>query len=211
MRRALGKTLMIGAGLGAAVLGRDSLAKRLRRGVETLERRTRYAVGRLEGLQYRFAGRGPDPAVPDDVLADRIRSTLGGVEKRLDAPHVHVMVEDHVALLHGDVPTGADKTSIEWTVLDTPGVRGIESYLHSDVRELASEPRREGDAVTRLRTVAELVAAVAARDGMSPERAQAITESVLAHLRRLVPEEVEDVAAVLPEELRQLWTTAVPG
>lgn len=281
MRRALGKTLMIGAGLGAAVLGRDSLVRTMRRAVETFERRTRYAAGRLEGLQYRFAGRGPDPAVPDDVLADRIRSTLGGVEKRLDVPHVHVMVEDHVALLHGEVPTGADKTNIEWTVLDTPGVCGIESYLHvgllpgstrpsdgraqaaeapspamrellaaardsgateaharaavravlatfaeripkdernqllahlpSDVRELASEPRREGDAVTRLRTVAELVAAVAARDGMSPERAQAITESVLAHLRRLVPEEVEDVAAVLPEELRQLWTRAVPG
>lgn len=284
MRKVLGKTLTIGAGIGVAValLGRDTApGKTVRRGVEILGRRARYAAGLLDGLGYRLAGRVPDPAVPDDVLADRIRSNLGTVEKRLDVPHVHVMVEDHVALLHGDVPSGADRSSIELTVLDTAGVRGIESYLHvgllpgstrpsegraqaaeapsramgellaaardagaaeenaraavravlatlseripegerdqllahlpSDVRELAAVPRREGDAVTRLRTVAELVAAVAARDGMSPERAQAITESVLAHLRHLVPEEVTDVAAVLPEELRQLWIAAVPG
>ena len=284
MRKALGKTVMIGAGVGVAVavLGRNTApGKALRRGVDVVGRRARYAGGRLKGLSYRLAGRRPDPAVSDDVLADRIRSSLGGLEKRLDVPRVHVRVEDHVALLHGEVPSVADRSTIEWAVLRSPGVRGIESYLHvgllpgstrpsegraqadeapsaamrqllaaardagaaeddaraavravlatfaeripqderdqllahlpSDVRELASVPRRKGEAVTRLRTLSELVTAIASRNGMSPERAQTITESVLAHLRQLVPEEVDDVAAVLPEELRQLWTAAVPG
>lgn len=284
MRKVLGKTLMIGAGVGVAVavLGRETaLGKALRRGVDGLGSRARYAVGRLEGLRYRLSGRSPDPAVSDDVLADRIRSSLGGLEKRLDVPRVHVMVEDHVALLHGEVPSVADRSTIEWATLDTSGVRGIESYLDvgllpgstrpsegraqadeapsgamrqlldaardagaaeddaraavravlatfaeripedernqllahlpADVRELAAVPRRQGEAVTRLRTLSELVTAIASRNGMSLERAQSITESVLAHLRQLVPEEVDDVAAVLPEELRQLWTAAVPG
>ena len=284
MRKALGKTLMIGAGVGVAgaALGRDTApGKALRRGVDVLGRRVRYAGGRLEGLVYWLAGRRPDPAVSDDVLADRIRSSLGGLEKRLDVPRVHVMVEDHVALLHGDVPSVADRSTIECAVLHSPGVRGIESYLHvgllpgstrpsegralaheapsaamrqlldaardagaaeddaraavravlatfaeriplderdqllahlpTDVRKFAAVPRRKGEAVTRLRTLSEFVTAIASRNGMSPERAQSITESVLAHLRQLVPEEVDDVAAVLPEELRQLWTAAVPG
>lgn len=190
------------------------------------------------------------------------------------------MVEDHVALLHGEVPSVADRSAIECAVLNTPGVRGIDSYLHvgllpgstrpsegraqadeapsaamrqlldaardagaaedearaavravlaafaeripedervqllvhlpAEVRELAALPRREGQAVTRLRTLSELVTAIV-RNGVNPERAQSITESVVAHLRQLVPEEIDDVAAVLPEELRLLWTEAVPG
>lgn len=282
MRKVLGKTLIIGAGVGVAVamFGRDTARRKVRRGVDVLGRRARYGVGRLEGLRYRLAGRTPDPAVSDDVLADRIRSSLGGLEKRLDVPRVHVMVEGHVALLHGEVPSVADRSTIEWAVVNTPGVRGIESYLHvgllpgstrpsegraqadeapsvamrqlldaareagaaedearaavravlgtfteripederdqllahlpADVREFAAVPRRQGEAVTRLRTLSELVNAIV-RNGVSPELAQSITESVVAHLRQLVPEEVDDVAAVLPEELRLLWTAAVPG
>ena len=49
------------------------------------------------GLVYRLAGRKPDPDVSDDILADRIRSTIGPLEKRLGVPRLHVMVEDHVA------------------------------------------------------------------------------------------------------------------
>ncbi len=283
MRKAVGKMLMIGAGVGVAiaVFGREAApGKVLRRGVDVLGKRARYAAGRLEGLRYRWAGRMPDPTVSDDVLADRIRSSLGGLEKRLDVPRVHVMVEDHVVLLHGEVPGVTDRSAIELAVLNTAGVRGVESYLHvglssgstrpsegraradeapsaamrqlldaahdagaegddaraavravlgtfaeripenerdqllahlpEDVRELAAVPRREGEAVTRLRTPSELVTAIV-RDGIEPELAESITETVLAHLRQLVPEEAGDVAAVLPEELRQLWTTAVPG
>ena len=80
-----------------------------------------------------------------------------------------------------------------------------------DVRRLAIAPRRHGQRTTRLRTVPELVVAIGSREAIDPPRAEAITETVLAHLRRLVPEEVVDVAAVLPEDLREFWFTAVPG
>lgn len=93
-------------------------------------RRLRYLSGRLEGLSYTLEGRHPDPNVPDSVLADRIRSQLGGLEKRRDLPHIHVMVEDHVALLHGEVATAADAAALEEAVAEVSGVRDIRSHLH---------------------------------------------------------------------------------
>jgi uncharacterized protein (DUF2267 family)/osmotically-inducible protein OsmY len=269
------------AALGAvAVLGRGTPPGRaLRRGVDELARRRRFAAGRVKGIQYRLAGRQPNPSVADDVLADRIRSSLGPLEKRLDVPRVHVIVDEHVVILHGEVPSATDAEAIEREVHGMAGVAGVESFLHvgltaastrpssgraqaesvpspalrqlldaahnggaseerarpavravlatfaeripgdereqvfahlpQDVRELATPPRRFGDRPTRLRTIAEFVAAVAALDGS--EHGLAITEAVLGRLRQLVPEEVADVAAVLPEDLRHLWTTAVPG
>lgn len=282
--RSITKMAMVGLGVGlaVAVAARDSAVGRaLRRGAGQLGRHARHSAGQFEGLRYRLGGRTPSPDVDDDVLSDRIRSELGPLEKQLDVPRVHVMVEDHVAVLHGEVPTTGDRSRIEWAVLDVPGVLGIESYLHigllsgstrpsegravsavmpspamralldaahhagaseddaalavravvatfaeriprgerdqmllhlpEDVRALASLPRREGDLVHRERTVAELVAAAIGRHGLGEEHARRVTESVLGQLRQLVPEEVADVAAVLPEELRSLWTTAVPG
>ena len=206
----------------------------------------------------------------DDILADRIRSSLGVIEKRLDVPRVHVMVENHVALLHGELPTERDVEEIEHAARAVPGVRGVESYLHvglgagdtrpsegraehdrrpsealrelldaargagvpeeratgavrsvlatfadrlpaderdqlfahvpADVRELAAVPRRHGEAPPRLRTVAELVERIAGSHDLDATDAEAVTRAVLTHLRRLVPEEAADVAAVLPAE-----------
>lgn len=282
-KRAAGVVLAV-AGVATVVveIGRSARARRLvRHGVGFVGRRARYARGRLEGLRYRLAGRAPDPWVADDVLADRIRSALGPLEKRLDVPRVHVTVEDHVAVLHGEVPDLPQAQAIEAAVREVPGVRGVRSHLHvglgsgstrpsegraqamhapsgalrellraaqdagvseasardaveavlstfaarlpadereqlfahvpADVRELAAVPGRPREAVTRLRTVSELVATVAAREGLEPEQAGAVTESVLARLRELVPEEAEDVARVLPEELSRFWRAAVPG
>jgi uncharacterized protein (DUF2267 family) len=54
--------------------------------------------------------------------------------------------------------------------------------------------------------VTELVDAVSARAaGVSGEEALSAARAVLAEIRRLVPEERKDVAAVLPAELRVLW------
>jgi uncharacterized protein (DUF2267 family) len=226
-------------------------------------------------------GRTPDPAVPDNVLADRVRSSLGPLEKRIDTPRVHVLVEDHVVVLHGDVPSKADAAVIEHAVKAVSGVRGVESYLHvglragstrpsdgralndevpspafgrllraahdagvttgqersavravlaafadripadervqllshlpADVRELTTTPRRYGHRAPRLRTIHELVGSIAAGAGTDAGNAAGITENVLGCLRTLIPEEAADVAAVLPEELRELWTHAVPG
>lgn len=282
--RKTGQMVMIGASalvLAVVVTRRQAAARTLGRGVDVLIRRVRYAEGQLKGLRYRLAGRAPDPTVSDDVLGDRIRSSLGRIEKHLDLARVHVMVEDHDVLLHGEVPSNGDALAIELAVADMPGVRGVESYLHvgllagdtrpsqgraramhlsspmmrelldaardagapedgvssavravlatfadripsdereqllahvpEDVREIADAPRRHGAPVARLRTVSDLIVAINAHAGIDPATTPAITESVLAHLRQQVPEEVGDVAAVLPDELRNLWLTAVPG
>jgi osmotically-inducible protein OsmY len=104
--------------------------KAVRHGIAEAARRLRYLAGQLQGIAYRLAGRHPDPDVDDLVLADRIRSQLGGLEKERDLPRVHVMVEKHVALLHGDVGTQDDADAIERAVAGVSGVQGVESHLH---------------------------------------------------------------------------------
>jgi uncharacterized protein (DUF2267 family) len=58
----------------------------------------------------------------------------------------------------------------------------------------------------RVGTVHELVASLAtATDGLPPDHAEHVIASVLGALRDLVPEEDLDIAAALPEELRDFW------
>lgn len=132
-----GALLAGGAALACRGRSPNRVAGRL---VSGTGRYLRYLSGRLEGLSYRIEGRHPDPNVPDTVLADRIRSELGGLEKRRDLPHVHVMVEDHVALLHGDVATQDDARAIEDAVADVSGVKGVESHLHVGLIEGDTRP-----------------------------------------------------------------------
>ncbi len=229
----------------------------------------------------------PDPDVSDLVLTDRVRSELGPLEKRLDLPHVQVMVEDHQVLLHGVVGSAEDARAIEAAVLAVSGVRGVDSRLHVGLGDNDSRPsagrevhqsspahRRLLDAaiaagvdagqascatravlgtfVARIpdderrhlllhlpedvrwwaevapvlergyglpRTVDGLVAEVVAEanalcvdpsmfDAALGERA---TEAVLGTLRELVPEEIADIAATLPDDLRGFWSAAIPG
>jgi uncharacterized protein (DUF2267 family) len=234
-------------------------------------------AGEGRGVRYRLSGRHPAGNVDPHVLADRVRSALGPLEKRLDLPHVHVMAEDHVILLHGVVGSEREADEVEQAVRRMPGVDGVESYLHlgllagdtrpsqghlgeqpsqalarlrgaareagadgttdtaavravlatlagrlpagerdqflshlpHDVRALAQPPRRHGQAPTRMRHVAEFVAATGS-DSIDPDRATHVVESILGVVRELVPEEAADVAAVLPRELREFWRTAVP-
>lgn len=244
--------------------------------LDLIRRRLRHFAGRLRGVVYRMRGRRPEPDVADDVLTDRIRSSLGGLEQRLDLPRVHVMVEDHVALLHGAVGTAQEADEIERAVASVSGVAGVESYLHiglgggdtrpsagraehpaseartrlidaataagidaadasqvvrailasfaerlpsgerehvaahlpADVRELFTPPRRaHRGAPSRtmhgfLSRVGSAAPALAQHDSMR------VTAAVLQALRSLVPEEQDDVTAVLPTELRDLWQPA---
>lgn len=127
------KGLVGGAAIGGGVVlfrPGTPLNRVLCRLIEDAGRHLRYLSGRLDGLSYRLGGRHPDPNVTDDVLADRIRSELGGLEKKRDLARVHVMVERHTALLHGDVPTQEDAELIERAVADISGVRGVKSHLH---------------------------------------------------------------------------------
>lgn len=91
---------------------------------------------------YRATKRHPDDEIDDRTLADRIRSDLGPTEKRFDIPHLHVMVENGVALLHGDVDSDEQKLAIELAVQAIAGVKGVESHLH--VGLLASDNRPSG-------------------------------------------------------------------
>jgi uncharacterized protein (DUF2267 family) len=259
----------------AALAPASQIGGAARRLAQRLERGVRYAIASTPGLLYRVAGRHPNPDVADNVLADRIRSTLGPLEHRLDVPRIHVMVEHHIAILHGDVPSASEAATLEHAVMAVSGVRGVESHLHNgliagdtrpsegvnhrpsdalrllldrahaagagdparavhavlcgfadrippgerahlmahlpaDVREVMSGPARHGETEPRLRTVPQLIAAVVSEGGIEPGRAEAITRSVVATLRTLVPEEARDIAAVLPTGLAQLWNSPVP-
>ncbi len=280
-KRMIGPLVGVGV-LALVVTARTALSKghkgrRLLRetGDHTL-RQVRRLSGRWQGVSYRLKGRHPNPDVPDLVLADRIRSSLGPLEKRLDIPRVHVMVEDHTALLHGEVETEEQLQAVEDAVARIAGVVGVESYLHlglisgdsrpsdavrtptpsdarqrlldaaraagvadaqavtavravlaslarripadeldqvmahlpDDVKSLMQPPRRTGAAFRRVRTVPEFVAAVVSADGMSADSAQRVIGAVLGELKELVPEEVADVGAVLPSELRDLWQSS---
>jgi uncharacterized protein (DUF2267 family) len=248
------------------------VARSARKLGKRLARDLRYAAASTPGIRYRLSGRHPDPHVSDDILADRIRSALGPLEHRLDVPRVHVIVDDHIAILHGEIPDERSATAVERAVLQVVGVRGIESHLHlgltggdtrpseghrhhprsaalqalvdaargtgahhpesavhavlcgftdripdderaqifthlpADVRRLAEPPRRRGERASRVKTVSQLVAAITAERGIEPEHAEAITRAVITTLRGLVPEEVRDIAAVLPGEIKEYWT-----
>lgn len=275
MRRRTQGVVVSVAAVGAVVALRPGTRgnKLMRRGLSRAGRRAHYAGGRLQGARYRLSGRHPDPTVEDNVLADRIRSQLGGLEHRLDLPHVHVMVERHVALLHGEVSSEADAEEIEHAVAAVEGVAGVESYVHvglirgdtrpsqgravhppsaalaqlrsaaqaagvssettdvvlrgilatfadrlpqaqrgrigshlpTDVCALLAPPRRTRP-VARSRTVHDLVSRIAGATAALPEeRVEDVTAAVLHTLRRLLPDDAGNVAAVLPPELRALW------
>lgn len=230
-----------------------------------------------DGRRYRLGGRHPDPDVDDHTLADRIRSTIGPLEKRRDLPHIHVMAVDRTALLHGEVGSVADAAALEAAVARVSGVLAVESYLHvgflpsdtrpsegreheapsparlrlieaataagipedhvlavvratlatfterlplgerrqlvqhlpHDVRALLEPARRYGEHVAPVESVPELVGRVFVDSGA---RVPAVTDAVhaiLGQLRSLVPEEAADVSAVLPDDLRDFWETAV--
>ena len=116
----------LGAVALETVAGRR-LSHRLARAVS---RTARYQSGLLAGFRYRLAGHQPDPGVDSRVLADRIRSTLGPVEHRLDIPHVHVMADGHHVLLHGDVVSHAQGEELVEVVRRIAGVHQVESHLH---------------------------------------------------------------------------------
>lgn len=200
---------------GASVVGG---AVRVIRGTP-FERLVRDFAGRVDeltrslrsswpGIRYRAAGRHADPDVPDDVLADRVRSTLGPVERRLDVPHVHVMVHERVVTLHGVVASAVDAHELEYTAHRVSGVRGVTSFLHvgfgpSDARpsegRAYEQPSAAHDALVR-----------AARDaGVAPGAERRAIRAVLASFLERVPvDEREQVLAHLPRDAREL--AAVP-
>ena len=283
MQKLVRRTLVVGvATVTAAALLRpeSSPGRALRRPRHGVAQRIRHVRGAAQGARYRLGGGHPVPDASDDILTQRARSALGPLEKRRDLPHVHVMVEGGVALLHGELPTEDDVQAIELRVMEVSGIRSLVSFLHVgltsgttrpseghaerathhsdqlqallraaedagipahharaavravlgafteripdderrqllshlplDARALAEPPGHHG-AHKRMRTVPDLVASVTEHGYDDPQRVGALIEAVLGQLRTLVPEEAQDVAAVLPDDLRVLWNNAVPA
>jgi hypothetical protein len=87
------------------------------------------AVHQAKGLAYRAMRRHPSTAVDDSVLADRIRSTIGPLEKQLHNSRINVTVENGIAILHGDIDSREAATRIEEAVRGVAGVRDTRSHL----------------------------------------------------------------------------------
>jgi len=182
------------------VVGRR-LSRKLARAVTKV---AKYQSGRLVGLRYRMSNGHPDPTVGDKVLADRVRSMLGPLEHRLDIPHVHVLVEGHDVLLHGDVVSNTQAGAVIDAVRDVPGVRGIKSHLHiglvpGDTRpSQGSEHPAPSAALTSVLTAAH-------RGGAREGSERACARSVLSTFASLLPEgERRHVLTHLPTDLRTL-------
>ena len=259
---------------GRWILRRPPVRRALKAGRTRARRRLHYLQGRARGLRYSLQHRHPDLEASGTVLADRIRSSLGPLEKRLDIPRVHVTVDGHIAFLHGDVPSDGDERAIVDAALDVAGVTGVISYLHvgllpSDARPSEGRDHFEGShALRRLLAVAEAAGAANPRRAVratlavladripSGERRHLLTHlpddlrgltrsaahfgrtvrnvegfidavarmgafidtparhevvgAILHELRALATEETDDIAAVLPGDLRELWLAAAP-
>ncbi|HEX6311779.1 MAG TPA: DUF2267 domain-containing protein [Acidimicrobiia bacterium] len=161
----------------------------------------RYWRGAWPGVRYRLQGRHPDFDVADDLLADRVRSTLGPLEHRLDIPRVHVMVQGGVVLLHGDVPDRRCADMIEAAVLRVPGVRGAASYLHIGLLASDTRPSEGAQPSAAYRTFLEAARTAGATEGHERLAARVVLGTFL---ERVPENERDQVLGHLPRDARSL-------
>jgi uncharacterized protein (DUF2267 family) len=198
-------TVSVAAAAREAFRRRAHMQKLLRRANATMARRRRYFAGLIEGDLYRAGGNHPDPDVDDSVLADRVRSMLGPIEKRLDVPHVHVMCEDHVVLLHGDVGSDNEADRIERMAEKVSGVRGVRSFLHVGLLAGDSRPSEgaahqgASDALRRF-----IDAAVGATGYDEPRATQLVGVTLGIFGERLPRGERSHLISHLPSDVRAL-------
>lgn len=131
MRRAALIVVAAAAGVVISVIESTPAGRRWsHRMAREVRRAAYYHAGRLRGLRYEMQGGEPDPAATDQTLADRVRSTIGPLEHRLDVPRVHVMARGHDVMLHGDVDSDEHARLIEEAVRAISGVHHVDSHLH---------------------------------------------------------------------------------
>ncbi len=187
----------------AAATPETSIGRSARKLARRLERRGRYVVGMMPGVAYRLAGRRPNPDVSDDILADRIRSAIGPVEKSLDVPRVHVMVEDHVAIVHGDIPEPSDAHAITHAIMQVSGVRGVESHLHAGLIDGDTRPSESSWAGQPASNALKTLVAAAEHSG-AHRPYEAIHAVLCGFADRLPDDEREHFFSHLPADVRAL-------
>lgn len=194
-----------GAVAGAAAVHPGTRTNKLvRRELVRTRRRLRHLDGRLRGASYRLSGRVPEPDVGDNVLADRVRTSLGRLERRLDLPRVHVMVERRVVLLHGEVGNDEDAAEIEQAAAAVPGIAGVESYLHTGLTRGDTRPSA-GRAVHQPSAALMRLMAAAEDAGIAAGAAPSVVRGVLGtFVDRLPAGEREHVLAHLPADVQPL-------
>lgn len=263
-----------GQRLLAVPLRRPSVLRRRRQ----VASRLHDLSNRLEGLAYHIGDRHPRIEASDQVLTQRVRSTLGPLERQLDVPRLHVTVHDHLADVRGVVGTEDQAAVLLAAVSDVSGIDEVTAQLHigygrGDTRPSEGRRRRQPSAAwrelvgsvhqlgedeqgatalvtttlrtlldvlpdgerqhvrghlpadvlrrvddvvlagrrRRTRSVGEFVAIVAQATSLPRETAEFAVRRVLATLRDLVPEEVADITAVLPGDLKDLWREPLPA
>src|SRR5581483_2456438 len=168
----------------------------------------RQARGWCRHAAYVVQGGHLDPHVPDLVLADRLRSRLGPLEKRLDIPRVHVTVVDHHVLLHGCVGTAEEAAIVGLAVQAEPGVASVTNRLHvglGDADERPSEGRRHRAPSPALQRLVDAAAqAAGSEDEAWPPVAVAAVLTTL--LSVLPPTERDQFLGHLPADVRALAT-----
>lgn len=192
------------AGAVTVTLRTPPLRRRLRKVARGAVAEAHHLQGVLHGVEYRAGGRQPDPMVDDATLADRVRSELGRLERRLDVPRLHVMVRNHVATLHGEVISESDVEALERRVLQVAGVWGVRSYLHVGLAS-GDTPPSIGRTTGHPSPLHDELLAAAAAAGLSPESARRTVRAVLQTLAERIPEdERRHLASHLPADVRAM-------
>ena len=189
-------------GVVAIVAPDSTLGRSTRRLAARFARDLRYVAASAPGVVYRLSGRQPDPGVSDDILADRIRSAIGPVEHHLDMPRVHVTVEDHVAILHGEVPDERSAAAVEHAVMRVSGVRGVVSHLHAHLIPNDTRPSEGQRHVPRSDARLALVDSARCAGAHDPEAA--VHAVLCGFLDRIPAGELEHVLTHLPADVREL-------
>jgi uncharacterized protein (DUF2267 family) len=88
--------------------------------------------------------------------------------------------------------------------------RHVVGHLPADVKPWCTRARHHG-VVRTPHTIPELLVDVIDLGLRPAVTAESVTLAVCSELQRLVPEEVADITAVLPADLRDLWKRAAPA
>lgn len=178
----------------------------VRRTVRRTRGRARHLAGRVRGIRYRLSHGGPSPDVSDAVLAQRIRSTLGPLEKRLDLPHIHVSASNRNVLLHGVAASAEQAQQLEDAVRSVAGVKGVESRLRLGLTRSDTRPS-EGRVLAPSDMHRELQA-TAHGFGLGTD---AVATVLTVFVHRLPGGERDHVLTHLPADVRTMIATVAPA